>query len=306
MKKLLLSGKYIKSLRLRTLPLSLSGVILGSLIAAADGFLSMAVFIFAVLTTLSLQILANLANELGDAQKGTDTAERLGPQYSVQSGAVSVDELRKLIEVFVGFSLCFGFALVWVAFGADWSAMASPSFYIMLSLGALAVAAALGYTLGKRPYGYMALGDLGVFLFFGLLSVMGSYFLMAKELHWSLILVASGCGFLSMAVLNLNNMRDMEQDRRTRLTIPIVIGLRNAKIYHTILVAGSQLLFLLFVINRNGNWTSFIFLIFVPLWVWHITEVWKREGESLDKLFPSLSFGALIQCIILGLFTFLF
>lgn len=306
MKKLLLSGKYIKSFRLRTLPLSLSGVILGSLIAAADGFFSREVFIFAILTTLSLQILANLANELGDAQKGTDTAERLGPQYSVQSGTTSVEELKKLIEVFVGLSLCFGFALVWVAFGADWSAMASPSFYIMLSLGALAVAAALGYTLGRKPYGYMALGDLGVFLFFGLLSVLGSYFLMSKELYWSLMFAASGCGFLSVAVLNLNNMRDMEQDRRTRLTIPIKIGLRNAKIYHTVLIAGSQLLFLLFVLWRSFSWSSFIFLIFVPFWVWHIVEVWRREGRALDKLFPSLSFGALIQCIILGLCTFLF
>jgi len=292
----------LKSFRLRTLPLSMAGIFLGSLIASSDSAFKPGIFLFALLTTLSLQILANLANELGDARKGTDRAERLGPQYSLQCGTSSLEELKKLVEIFTGLSLAFGFALVWIAFDADLSALGSFSFYVMLLLGALAVVAALGYTLGRKPYGYMALGDLGVFLFFGLLSVLGSYFLMAKDLYWSLVFAASGCGLLSVAVLNLNNMRDIESDRRTRVTIPIKIGLRNAKIYHTALIACSQVLFLLFVLWRSFHWTSLLFLIFIPLWYWQITETWKREGKELDKLLPSLSLGTLAQCILLGLF----
>jgi len=292
----------IKTFRLRTLPLSLSGVILGILTAVSDGNFYPGISILIVFTALSLQILANVSNELGDTLKGTDKADRLGPKYAVQKGDLTVDDLKQLIEVFVGLSCCFGGAAVWCAYQADWGALLSPSFYIMLALGVLSIIGAMGYTLGRKPYGYYALGDAGVFIFFGLLSVMGSYFLLTKELFWSLLLAASGCGLLSVAVLNINNMRDIDSDKRTRLTIPMVIGLKNAKIYHTTLIATSQVLFLLFVLNRSTAWTSYIFLIFIPFWVWHVKEVWKREGKNLDPMLPPLSLGALAQATILGAF----
>lgn len=291
---------YIKSFRLRTLPLSMSGIILGSLIAATDGMLDGNIFHYAILTTLSLQILSNVANELGDALKGTDSEERLGPKYSAQSGALTIVELKRTVITFIIISALLGSLLVWEAFGSNPKVIFSTGFYTMLALGALAILAALGYTLGKKPYGYMALGDLGVFLFFGLLSVMGSYFLMTKTLHFTLLLPAAACGFLSMGVLNLNNMRDIESDRRTRLTLPMILGLKGAKVYHTLLISMSQVCFTLFILLKSNRPFYYIFLIFLPLWIIHIIMVWKRNGKELDSLIPPLSIGTLLQCTLFG------
>ena len=204
---------YIQSLRLRTLPLSISGIILGTGLAAADlGFQIYdlrfwLVFALAICTTLSLQILSNLSNELGDALKGTDSAQQERAAYGLQSGALTEQSIRRMIGLFIGLSVLFGSALVWVALPL-WSA----SFFVFLGLGLLAIIGAMTYTLGKHNYGYKGLGDIGVFLFFGLLSTMGGYYLQTQTMTYQVALCGAAIGLPCVGVLNLNNIRDSRME----------------------------------------------------------------------------------------------
>lgn len=286
---------YIASFRLRTLPLSLSGIFLGTLLAKADGFFHTLPFVFAVATTLCLQILSNLANELGDLQKGTDNAERLGPIRSIQSGALTLTEFKRTIIVFVLLSVISGSVLVYTAFDS----LFSRDGIIMLLLGGAAIIAAIKYTVGKNAYGYHGLGDLFVFLFFGLLSVMGAYFLMAHQINALLLLPASAIGLLSTGVLNLNNMRDVENDRACgKRTIPVLIGVHKAKIYHFILIIGAFVCMSSYVFLHKHTPSDFLFLLTLPLFIFHLLKVTKNQGRSLDPQLKVLSLSTLLFAII--------
>lgn len=285
---------YIASFRLRTLPLSLSGIFLGTLLAKADGFFHTLPFVFAVATTLCLQILSNLANELGDLQKGTDNAERLGPIRSIQSGALTLTEFKRTIIVFVILSVISGSVLVYTAFDS----LFSRDGIIMLLLGGAAIIAAIKYTVGKNAYGYHGLGDLFVFLFFGLLSVMGSYFLMAHRINALLLLPASAIGLLSTGVLNLNNMRDVDNDRACgKRTIPVLIGVHKAKIYHFILIIGAFVCMSSYVFMHDHTPSDFLFLFTLPLFIFHLIKVTKNQGRSLDPQLKVLSLSTLLFAI---------
>lgn len=286
---------YIASFRLRTLPLSLSGIFLGTLLAKADGFFHTLPFVFAVATTLCLQILSNLANELGDLQKGTDNAERLGPIRSIQSGALTLTEFKRTIIVFVLLSVISGSVLVYTAFDSlfSWDGI------IMLLLGGAAIIAAIKYTVGKNAYGYHGLGDLFVFLFFGLLSVMGAYFLMAHQINALLLLPASAIGLLSTGVLNLNNMRDVDNDRACgKRTIPVLIGVHKAKIYHFILIIGAFVCMSSYVFLHDHTPSDFLFLLTLPLFIFHLIKVTNNQGRSLDPQLKVLSLSTLLFAII--------
>lgn len=286
---------YIASFRLRTLPLSLSGIFLGTLLAKADGFFHTLPFVFAVATTLCLQILSNLANELGDLQKGTDNAERLGPIRSIQSGALTLTEFKRTIIVFVLLSVISGSVLVYTAFDS----LFSRDGIIMLLLGGAAIIAAIKYTVGKNAYGYHGLGDLFVFLFFGLLSVMGAYFLMAHQINALLLLPASAIGLLSTGVLNLNNMRDVDNDRACgKRTIPVLIGVHKAKIYHFILIIGAFVCMSSYVFLHEHTPTDFLFLLTLPLFIFHLLKVTNNQGRSLDPQLKVLSLSTLLFAII--------
>lgn len=286
---------YIASFRLRTLPLSLSGIFLGTLLAKADGFFHTLPFVFAVATTLCLQILSNLANELGDLQKGTDNAERLGPIRSIQSGALTLTEFKRTIIVFVLLSVISGSVLVYTAFDS----LFSRDGIIMLLLGGAAIIAAIKYTVGKNAYGYHGLGDLFVFLFFGLLSVMGAYFLMAHQINALLLLPASAIGLLSTGVLNLNNMRDVENDRACgKRTIPVLIGVHKAKIYHFILIIGAFVCMSSYVFLHNHTPSDFLFLLTLPLFIFHLIKVTNNQGRSLDPQLKVLSLSTLLFAIV--------
>lgn len=286
---------YIASFRLRTLPLSLSGIFLGTLLAKADGFFHTLPFVFAVATTLCLQILSNLANELGDLQKGTDNAERLGPIRSIQSGALTLTEFKRTIIVFVLLSVISGSVLVYTAFDS----LFSQDGIIMLLLGGAAIIAAIKYTVGKNAYGYHGLGDLFVFLFFGLLSVMGAYFLMAHQINALLLLPASAIGLLSTGVLNLNNMRDVENDRACgKRTIPVLIGVHKAKIYHFILIIGAFVCMSSYVFLHEHTPTDFLFLLTLPLFIFHLLKVTNNQGRSLDPQLKVLSLSTLLFAIV--------
>lgn len=287
---------YISSFRLRTLPLSLSGIFLGTLLAKADGYFHWQPFTLAVATTLCLQILSNLANELGDLQKGTDNSERLGPIRSIQSGALSLQEFKRTIIVFISLSVCFGLALVYSAFDS----LISKDGIIMLALGAAAIIAAIKYTVGKNAYGYHGLGDVFVFLFFGLLSTMGAYFLMTHAVNSLVMLPASAIGFLSSGVLNLNNMRDIENDKNCgKNTLPVKLGILQAKIYHFLLIIAAFICMSVYASLHHGS--HFFYLFTLPFFILHLVKVVKGTGRDLDPQLKILSLSTLLFALLGGL-----
>ena len=298
-------SKYIPSLRLRTLPLSLSGIILGSGLAytqlstinsqlsTINSQLSTIncqlstkfdwyVFGWAILTTLCLQILSNLSNELGDAVKGTDAGQQGRAAYGMQAGTITVGEMKRLIVVFIFLSMVFGLALVLTAFGT----FACMDSLVFLGLGALAIVGAITYTLGKHNYGYRGLCDLGVFLFFGLLSTMGSYYLQTKSLTSDVVLSAIAIAMPNVGVLNLNNIRDMANDRlHGKRTLASRLGSTGARIYH----AGLLLVCFALFVCLGHYWV----LLALPVIGWHVWYIFHHEGRDLDLQMPVLMFTTL-------------
>ena len=287
----------IHSMRLRTLPLSLAGVVLGVFLACAGHSVSPWVIILIMLTTVSLQILSNLSNELGDYLSGTDGGSREGPLYSLAEGKISVEDFKRLIVLFVFLCCFFGSAMILTAFGKLFCAKGLA----LVVLGACAVWAATHYTLGKRPYGYRGLGDISVFIFFGIVSVMGGYFVVAGTLDsWTVILPATTIGCFSVGVLNTNNIRDMESDADTRVTIPLKIGERKAKIYQTALITiGWLAMFIFTAITFKSVW-NLLYLLTLPLFIAHVAGVWRYHGSALDKYLPMLVISSFVFSILAG------
>lgn len=275
----------LSSMRLRTLPLSLAGVLLGGLLAVADYNVRPIVLVLVCLTTVCLQILSNLSNELGDVLSGTDTAEREGPAYGLNSGTLTIREMKTAIGVFVALCCAAGAAMAWVSFGTLWCLES----LILLLLGAAAIVAAMRYTLGRNPYGYRAKGDFYVFIFFGLVSVLGSYFVCAHTIHsWLLLLPAAAIGFFSMGVLNTNNIRDMETDAPNRVTVAIKLGLNGARIYQTVLIIAGLASMAAYTALRLPDWRHWLWVITLPLYIVHLRGVWTNTGRALDKYLPML------------------
>lgn len=289
---------YISSFRLRTLPLSVSGILAGSLLAYAGGAFDMRVFCLAMATTLSLQILSNLANELGDLKKGTDNENRLGPIRSVQAGALSGRELYRVMLLFVVLSLLFGANLIYFTFHS-W--LTIPGL-VMLLLGGASVVAAIKYTVGENAYGYRGLGDLFVFLFFGLLSTVGSWFLMTHQVDPWIFLPAASIGLLSTGVLNMNNIRDIANDAHCgKRTIPVMLGEKRAKIYHFCLIAGAVICAVLYAVWHYNKGIGFIFLLTLPLLFVHLRNVRRYSGRDLDIQLRFLALTTLLFALLVGL-----
>jgi 1,4-dihydroxy-2-naphthoate octaprenyltransferase len=285
----------IKSMRLRTLPLSLAGVVCGGLLAMGglgnDG--SWWAFALVLLTACSLQVLSNLSNEMGDHLSGVDGEGREGPNYSMTDGGLTVKQMWRAINWTVVVCSVVGVAMIWVSYSPWW----------MVLVGEVAIWAATHYTLGKKPYGYIGLGDLFVFIFFGLVSVLGSFYVLVHDIHWYYLLPASGIGLLSVAVLNVNNIRDMQSDEGIRKTVPLRIGVRRAKWYQTVLVS---LGWLLTAGSYYGNTTlAWFILCTLPLFVCHIVGVWRREGKSLDPMLPLLVMSTFLLSLLYSLGTLL-
>ena len=261
-------------MRLRTLPLSLAGVVCGALLAwpHAEACMPVWTLVTLLLTTVSLQVLTNLSNELGDHLSGVDGEGREGPNYSMADGGLTVKQMWRAINAMVVVCCVSGLLMVWMS-GSPWW---------LLLLGAAAIWAATHYTLGKNPYGYRGLGDLFVFIFFGLVSVMGGYFVIAQTLEWNVMIPACAIGLLSVAVLNVNNIRDMASVKGLRKTIPLLIGSRAAKCYQTVLVlTGASLLFF----NLPFKWWNAILL---SILIAHVVMVWRNDGKKLDPALPIL------------------
>ena len=289
----------LESMRLRTLPLSMAGVLLGILLAVADWKVDLWTAILIVITTVCLQILSNLSNELGDVLRGTDTAERQGPQYGLNSGEMTVRDMKVLIGIFVGLCIVFGTAMTWRAFGTLWGM--TP--ILVLMLGAAAIMGAMKYTLGHNPYGYRAKGDIYVFLFFGLVAVMGAYFVCTKGvgLHWKLLLPAAGVGCFSVGVLNVNNIRDMKTDAANRVTVAIKLGAHRARIYQTVLICLGWVCMAAYCLLCWPSWWHWLWVLTLPLYVLHLHGVWTREDRALDPMLPLLVLSTFALCLLMGI-----
>ena len=244
------------------------------------------VFGLAICTTLYLQILSNLCNELGDAQKGTDADQQERDAYGLQAGTVTEKEIKTMIGLFAGLAVVCGLALIYCAFG---SLLAIQSL-VFIGLGLLAIIGAVTYTLGKHNYGYIGLGDLGVFLFFGLLSTMGAYYLQVQTMCWEVFWSGVAVGLPCVGVLNLNNIRDMAHDiEHGKHTFASLLGQTGARVYHTCLLVGCLVIF-----SWYGHWWT---LCILPVWAWHLWYLWLHR-EKLDKHMPILMFSTLIVTIL--------
>ncbi len=286
------------SMRLRTLPLSLAGVVLGLMLAMKTHEASVWVIVWLLLTTVCLQILSNLSNELGDFLRGTDGEQREGPLYSLAQGAIGIKDFKVLIAVFVVLCCVFGAAMIWTSFGTfmAWQPI------MLLLLGVAAIWAAMHYTLGKNPYGYRGLGDIFVFVFFGLVSVLGAYYVVAHTIDsWSLVLPAITIGCFSVGVLNVNNIRDMESDAATRVTLPLKIGAINAKVLQSVLIVLGWLSMILFTLMDYTSFWDFLYLITLPLFLIHLDMLWKRNGKALDSALPLLVISTFVFAVLAGI-----
>ncbi len=270
------SQAWIKALRLRTLPLSLSGIIIGSAIAKYNGFWDWNIFLLSLLTTVLFQIVSNLANDLGDSIKGTDNKDRVGPMRSVQSGLISKNEMRNAVVMTSIVSLLSAGTLIYI--GTTNLPISILWFYCGLAVAC--IIAAITYTMGKKAYGYYGLGDIMVFLFFGIVSVLGVYPLYAKSIDWIILLPACSIGLLSAAVLNLNNMRDRTNDAKSgKNTLVVKIGPDWAKLYHAFLVLGGVICQLLFLVNLNHS-LAFIGLLPAIILILHLQKVMKTKNPK--------------------------
>ena len=290
---------WVSAARLRTLPLSISGIIVGSSIAVAQGEFNTVIFALALATTLGLQILSNFANDYGDFVKGTDNEERVGPLRTLQSGLMTRREMFQGMVAAAGITFMFAVGLIYISFGGRSLVYA----ILFLLLGLAAIAAAVKYTVGDSAYGYRGLGDVFVFIFFGLVGVYGSYFLYTVEWDWPVLLPAASIGFLSVGVLNLNNMRDRAADAKAgKNTLVVKMGAKNAKQYHYFLLLAAFSCILLYSAYSFESINDLLYLFaFVPL-LMHLKRVMENKNPILlDPELKKLAIGTFILSVLFAL-----
>ncbi len=292
------TSSWIKAFRLRTLPLAMASIIMGSFLAVYDGVYSWTVIILTIVTTLFLQILSNLANDYGDSQKGTDNIQRVGPERTVQSGEIAAEQMKTAVIVFAVISLISGISLLYFAFGDDiWKAL------IFLLIGIGAILAAIKYTVGNRAYGYSGFGDLFVFIFFGLVGVVGTYYLNTHFFRWDILLPAISVGFFSVGVLNLNNMRDISNDIISgKYTVASRFGLTRAKLYHEFLIHGGGTASTIFIVlNYSSPW-NLLYMVLMPIFLLDLIKIHKiKEKAMFDPFLKRLAISTLLFSILFGI-----
>jgi len=287
---------WLQAFRLRTLPLALSCIGMGGFLAASMNAFRWDVFLLCILTTIFLQILSNLANDYGDSIHGADHAERKGPSRAVQSGEISARQMKVAVIVFIILCLGSGISLLLVSFGLNWKAM-----LFFFSLGVLCIMAAIAYTVGRRPYGYAGLGDLSVLIFFGFVGVMGSYYLFTQRLSWLEILPALSCGLFSIGVLNVNNIRDIDSDRKAgKFSIPVRIGRANSVLYHWVLIFGGLSSALLYTAISFHSYWQLLFLASIPLFLRNGIAVGNKPSHELDPYLRQMALSTLIFVLLFG------
>lgn len=285
-------------MRLRTLPLALASIGMGSFLAADVALFSSSVLLLSALTTIFLQVLSNLANDYGDSYHGADSAFREGPQRSVQAGTISSASMLRAIFLFVALSLASGILLIYLALGFNWQ-----TFVFFLTLGILCIVAAIAYTAGKKPYGYAGLGDISVMIFFGLVGVLGTYYLHTGRFDAATILPALSSGFFATAVLNVNNIRDIKSDKLAgKKSIPVRLGKRKAVIYHWFLLVAGIFFALVYTFYQFQSYWQLLFLIIIPLLVKNGVAVYKENtAAALDPYLKQMAMTTLLFVLSFGL-----
>lgn len=288
---------WLEAFRLRTLPLALASIGMGSFLAAAESRFRWPIFALCSLTTIFLQVLSNLANDYGDSIHGADSEDREGPQRAVQSGAISSASMKNAMYLFGTLSLVSGIGLLYVA------GIGIQVLLLFLGLGVLAIIAAITYTAGSKPYGYIGLGDISVLIFFGILGVMGTFFLHTGFIDWKYLLPSISCGFFAIAVLNVNNIRDIQSDTKAgKRSIPVRIGRDKAVIYHWGLLIGGLLSALTFVLLDFSSFYQLIFLITVPLIIKNGKAVATlTKPKDLDPFLKQMALTTLIFVLTFGI-----
>lgn len=285
-----LTQAWLESLRPKTLPLAFAAIVVGTVLAWWQGYFDPLVAALALITAGLLQILSNLANDYGDAIKGSDKPDRIGPLRGMQKGAISLGQMKRALLIVIVLSCISGLGLVSAA------TQTMADFIGFLALGGLSIVAAITYTVGKRPYGYQGLGDISVLTFFGWISVMGSWYLQAHTLIPAIFLPATACGLLATAVLNINNLRDIDSDRENgKHTLVVRLGPVNARRYHAGLLAGALLCFALFnLISLHSLW-GWLFLLAAPLLFKQARYVLReRDPRAMPPMLERTVKGALL------------
>lgn len=292
---------WFSTARPRTLPLALASIIVGSALAYWAGKFDLITTLLAFVTTILLQVLSNFANDYGDYVKGSDTKERIGPLRAIQHGAITGIQLRNAVIVLVVLSFIGGAALITYSYQTVQDAI------VFTALGIISIVAAITYTVGKKAYGYLGLGDLFVLIFFGFVAVIGTFYLQAHSVPALIFVPAFGCGLLSVAVLNINNLRDINQDRKAgKNTLIVRIGSQNGRIYHAILLVLAVVSYLIFAISEFQHWYSYLFLLATPLLVKHGKFVYQhRDPVELRPILGQMAGLALIVNLLFSLGIFL-
>lgn len=291
--------KWLSAMRLRTLPLSISGIIVASCLAEYNGVFDPMILIFAILTTLSYQILSNLANDYGDGVKGTDNNERIGPERALQSGAITKEEMFNAIKINVLISIVLTVNLIYFSFKSEHLLLA----LLFFVLAGVSIYAAIKYTVGNDAYGYKGKGDVFVFVFFGLVSVLGCYILFAKKIDHVAILPAISIGLLSTAVLNLNNMRDILSDvNANKITLAVKLGAQKAKKYHYFLIITAMVLSFLFgILYYTSPFNLIYFVAYIPL-ILHLKTVKSvKNPKDFDPELKKLALTTVLLSLLLGI-----
>ncbi|MVM31066.1 1,4-dihydroxy-2-naphthoate polyprenyltransferase [Spirosoma sp. HMF4905] len=289
---------WIAAARPRTLPLSLASIILGSFLASADHHFSWSIALLAALTTIFLQILSNFANDYGDAVSGKDTELRVGPRRAVATGDITKEAMMRGIIIMSVLSLVSGIGLLILAF---YDAGATV-FWFFLVLGLLSIAAAIGYTNGKRPYGYAGFGDIAVLIFFGWVGVLGTYFLHTLSFNAILLLPATSVGLFATGVLNVNNIRDIETDTMTgKRSIPARIGLSLAIRYHWGLLLTGMFCAVAYSFLTGANWFSYVYLLAFPLFILNGRAIATHKNPvELNARLGQLALTTLLFVVLFG------
>lgn len=288
---------WLTAFRLRTLPLAFSGWLVGISIASVQGEIDGWVAGLTLLTAFLLQILSNLANDYGDAVSGVDSDDRQGPSRMVQSGVITKRAMGRAIIIFSVLSLISGCLLLFLAFQEEF--LSAIVFFV---IGLLGIVAAIKYTVGKNPYGYVGFGDLFVFVFFGIVLVFGTYYLQIQRVAWTVFLPAISMGLFSVGVLNVNNIRDIESDKASgKNSIPVRIGRAAAVRYHAFLLQGGVFTSLLFVYFNFQSWWQFLFMLSNIIFVLNIRAVAQKPLRELDPYLKQMALSALLFAVLLAL-----
>jgi 1,4-dihydroxy-2-naphthoate octaprenyltransferase len=288
---------WIQAARLRTLPLAIANVSMGAVLAKYFGTFDWSIYLMTTVTAILLQVLSNLANEYGDFIHGADHADRSGPSRTVQSGAISANAMKKAMHLTAGLSILSGVILICL------TTLSIPMKIVFLALGLIAVWASINYTAGSNPYGYRGYGDVSVFLFFGLLSVLGSYYLQRVQWQWSILLPAISCGAFSMGVLNVNNIRDLESDAMAgKNSLALMMGRVKAVRYHALLLTIGIIASAVFTMIHFERWLQWFFLIITPLLIVNFRAVQLNNTPmELDPYLKQMALTTLLFVVTFGL-----